>query len=95
MSEKIELHQLSVVSQSASEFVSCVFWSEEIETDDEMKSSSEKWYMYDTYYVETAVYKNPHGMHNTLHTLHILWGIEMGVEKNWCLCIVKMIMMSF
>lgn len=33
-----------------------------------MKSSSEKWYMYDTYYVETAVYKNPHGMHNTLHT---------------------------
>lgn len=56
------------MSQSASEFVSCVFWSEEIETDDEMKSSSEKLYMYDTYYVETAVYKNPHGMHNTLHT---------------------------
>lgn len=63
-----------------------------------MKSSSEKWYIYDTYNVETAVYKNPHGMHNTLHTLAhtlVLWGMEMGVEKNWCLCIVKMIMMSF
>lgn len=51
--------------------------------------------MYDIYYVEIVVYKNLYGMYNILYILYIFWGIEMGVEKNWCLCIVKMIMMLF